>query len=101
MAIGKEGDLCTLAIDGRQLPARIGLDWSFPPAWAVAEKRGNETLLDTFLRVAKWGSVVSYDPIGPDVLRVQTKDADASKPATWPSLSAVGREEIVTFTHMV
>jgi hypothetical protein len=93
----KSGSLMTLAIRNEDMPARLGLDWSY----SYEQVRGRMELYrempigELTCRIAdQWGSVVSYDVILAPILRVRCRDS-VENPRDWPLLSMVTNEQII------
>ena len=97
---GLEPKRLKLAVSSRDLPTRVGLDWSY--AWELQEARvqGAEQGDLDFLgcEVAdEFGSIISYDPISPSLLRVCTAKTEFFYPEQWPFFNDVGVSEIALF----
>jgi len=89
-----------LAVSSRDLPKKIGLDWSY--AWEFQEPRlqsaNPENLPVIGCAVAhEFGSIVSYEPISSKLLRICTKQTDFVDPAYWCFLNEVDDNEIAFF----
>jgi hypothetical protein len=90
--VSRDAPLFRLALNGADLPPRIGLDWSFPESWALRgitkETHPKSPAADVFTYVVNGtGSVVSYDRIPPSALRVCPRGTPLnSDPSTWPLL---------------
>ena len=75
-----EGEsLFRLAVRPKDLPVRLGVDWSFDAPWAAAERlrtqHENRDIGELFAYIAnEYGTFLSYDPIPPEALLVQLKD---------------------------
>lgn len=89
-----------LALSSRDLPKRVGLDWSYE--WKLQELRFHRTIDDSLDVIGcsiahEFGSVVSYDPISPSHLRICTSAAESINPDDWPFLSEANESEIALF----
>ena len=81
-----------MAVDGSDLPMRIGVDWSYGGCLTLVDVLVRESptspLPSIFVEVAlRRGSIVSYDIIPATAVRVRTKGAPANDPSQWPLLS--------------
>jgi hypothetical protein len=95
------GLIFRVAVRASDLPARVGLDWSYPHNWDlrnVSEQQIHALGKDgaVLYVVDDTGCVASYDAIPPEVLRVCTIGKHGLFPSTWPLLSAVGNDEVQT-----
>lgn len=95
----RDHDLFVLAVRNTDLPARIGIDWSFPSCGELVDilkaERPERDSADIFAEVVRRrGSVVSYDPIPLEMLRVRLKDSPPADPDKWPHLSQVSIESV-------
>jgi hypothetical protein len=84
---------CT-ALHRDHLPKRLALDYSMPLTWDKAARlkvlspEGSD--IDIFLAVVREaGSVASYDPVSPDLLRVWVTEAPKDEPQEWPLLAHI------------
>lgn len=98
----QQGNRVCLAIENTGLPERLGLDWSFDgtiglpavlrrdhPEWSVP--------LIFVTVVHRRGSVISYDPIHRNALRVFAKDCPPHDLMRWPMLADTTDNDLVTF----
>lgn len=79
------------------LPVRIGVDWS-NDATALAQNKlsGDVPADEAFVKVVEEaGSLASYDPIQPSLLRISPAAAPDSDPATWPRLVDVQDDAVI------
>jgi hypothetical protein len=81
-------EMAHLAMRATDLPTRVGLDWSYPYNWDLAETiRVDNPEMDSSavaVEVARRsGSVVSYDVIPAYQLLICPPDGDINDPATW------------------
>jgi hypothetical protein len=96
------GHIFRLAIRSSDLPARISLDWSYPESWDlrnITERQIAEMGKDgsVLYVIDDTGSVGSYDPISSSVLRVCPRGKHGQFPSTWPMLSQVQDDDIMTY----
>lgn len=88
-----------MAVAREDLPPNIGLDWSYDTVWALPaiilkdepEKSKEEIFYDI---VRRRGSVVSYAPLLPSVLRVRSKTACEHMPSDWPKLQDITLDDL-------
>lgn len=90
-----------LAVASRDLPEKVGLDWSY--AWEFQKDRlqsaDRERLHVIGCAVAhEFGSIVSYDSISSTLLRICTKPDVSIDPACWHPLNEVDENEIAFFS---
>ncbi|MCG7391970.1 hypothetical protein MHY87_03520 [Microvirga sp. ACRRW] len=102
IVIGKEPPFLKLAIPSIALPDRIGLDWSFPESWRLAESLYESNAISDpysiLVEVAvNLGSVVAYDSIPSGSIRVCPKSAPNSNLADWPPLDEAINSELALF----
>ncbi len=101
VAIGDpEPQRVRLAISSEDLPKRIGLDWSFEWSRQEARIRGNTNLPIEAVGCEladEFGSIVSYDPISANLLKVCTHGVDSDLPDIWPNLNRVENTAILLF----
>lgn len=88
-----------LAVRNADLPARIGIDWSFPSCGELVDILKEETperdSADIFAEVVRRrGSVVSYEAIPLHILRVRLKDSSPNDPYEWSLLSQTSIEDV-------
>jgi hypothetical protein len=86
------GDFVKLGIAAKDLPGCLGLDWSFPPRWNLAAVLGRDSqgadAVQVALEVVRRGAVVvTYDDVGPDLLRIWVKGSAIDRPSDWPTLA--------------
>lgn len=100
------GKRICLAICRNALPKRIGLDWSYGSmvnrahGYWQAQPAQSKSVAQAFVDVvASWGSVVSYDLIPPEALRVLTKDTPPNDINRWPFLISTKDEQLHVFPH--
>jgi hypothetical protein len=91
-----------MAISNRDLPPSIGLDWSHGFAMNLASvlqtDNPNWSNSDIFIEVARrLGTLVSYSPLAPSVIRVRTNDCDANNPESWPLLIDTEESQVYSF----
>ncbi|MCA1549697.1 hypothetical protein I6F36_22965 [Bradyrhizobium sp. BRP19] len=96
------GPYICLALSIETLPHKIGLDWSYDGAVGIAQTLRDEQpsrpIRDIFLEaIYRWGSMVSYEPIRPDGLRVCCTDCLPHDPRRWPTLVSVSNEMLMQF----
>jgi hypothetical protein len=96
------GHVFRMGVRASDLPARVGLDWSYPDNWDMrhisAQQIHDFGKDGAILYVMdQTGSVASYDPIPASALRVCTRGKHGLYPSTWPLLSSVGNEDVMTF----
>jgi hypothetical protein len=96
------GELFRVGLRAADLPERVGLDWSYSDSWAL--RNISETQIGSLGKqgallsvVNDTGSVVSYLPLQPSVLRVCTHGKHGTFPSTWPMLAEVQNDQIVSF----
>ncbi|MER9065996.1 hypothetical protein NKH84_05430 [Mesorhizobium sp. M0902] len=94
---GQELKLVSLAIDTRDLPNDLGLDFSY--SWqdatnhlAASTKSAHETAGDIAHML---GSVVSFNTIAPDKIRVFANGSAPASPLTWPPLLCTPDSEVI------
>jgi len=80
----------SLAVMGRNLPSRLGLDWSYE--WRLISNRfkmySQDSITEFTLRIAnEFGSIVSYDNIPSQNLRIFNKGNAPDNPDTWMPLT--------------
>lgn len=92
-----EVNLVTLAVAVEELPERMHSDWS--NAWqlqegriSLYESRGADFVAKHL--IAEFGSVVSYDAISPEKLRVFCVDAPPADPLRWSPLTSAADKMI-------
>jgi hypothetical protein len=88
----------SFAVENEDLPAELGLDWSYAPDLVLQTLDANPALSvnDAILLVAnEFGSIVSYLPIEPDRLRVYCKGNPPTNPLAWRRLLATADGEII------
>jgi hypothetical protein len=81
--------LFKVAVHRDDLPASVGVDWSFGGTTELAADlaEGNDKLAEIFLRVIEDREVIlSYEPIPASALRVFPKANPALPPSEWPML---------------
>ena len=88
----------SFAVEACDLPRRVCLDWSY--SWDLVEtfiSANPETSIEelTLHIASKYGSIASYDKIGPEKLRVFCADNPPANPLSWPSLSCTSDSRIV------
>jgi hypothetical protein len=98
----KDGKRFLVAVRGDDLPARIGLDWSFPYCWNLAAilKQDHPAMTDDQVfceTMRRAGSLASYEPIPPSVLHAWSKGTPRAEPWAWPKLADVDFEDIEFF----
>ena len=84
----------TFSFSSENLPDRIGIDWSYYsiPDYGVDWGFNAE---DVTVKIAdRRGSIVSYDPVLPQFLRVFVNGASPANPDSWPSLLSVSAADI-------
>ena len=95
-----------MAFAGEDLPEAISLDWSYASALEIAEKieefkcvvwSSSQVFVEA---VRRRGSVVSYEPIPPTVLRVRTRACRAD-PGGWPRLVDTDRTDVAVTTGIL
>ncbi len=94
--------LFKVAISAASLPSIVTLDWSFPGCWELAcvLERGAERKSDEqiFCAVVKRrGSIMAYNSISVESLRVFTKGCVEDDPSAWPFIQSVHPSEIQAF----
>lgn len=99
----QQGISVCLAIENAALPARLGLDWSFDGAFGLPEVLRSDhpdwSVPLIFVTVVhRKGSVVSYDPIPRDALRVFAKDCPPHDLTRWPFLADTTDSDLVRFS---
>ena len=98
----QEPPYIVLAVDIQGLPHRIGLDWSHDGAVGCAqsihEYEPQRLLTDVFIEaVYRFGSMVVYDGIARQHLRVCCKGCLPHDPGRWPLLVNVPNDQIIHF----
>jgi hypothetical protein len=98
----QSGPFICLTLNLETLPHKIGLDWSYDGAVGIAQVLRNEkpdrSASSIFQEaVYRWGSMISYQPIKIEGLRVCCKHSLPHNPERWPLLAGVGNEELVHF----
>lgn len=85
---GIEDRSYTLAVNATHLPARIGVDWSYDPCWVkLIEFAENCEPAEALYKVGlKYGSIVTYDHIPAEHLRIWSEGAPNDDPAQWLKL---------------
>ena len=88
------------AIGSTDLPARVGLDWTYE--WDVQDRALRKLSKVSVECVGVWlahelGSIVSYDGIASTSLRVCVKSSDQKNPSSWPSLCEASDADILSF----
>jgi hypothetical protein len=89
----QQGPFVCLAICRESLPRRVGLDWSYDGGFGIAEvlraEDGGRSAACIFVESAKrWGSILSYDAIPKEALRVYVHGCMPHDPKLWPMLTA-------------
>ena len=88
--------LMSVAVDSRYLPESVGLDWAYPGYVADPPPAFGQSLRHAVIyTAARYGSIVSYDLIKPNVLRVFCKGNSPSSPRSWTSLLQANPNHIV------
>lgn len=91
-----------LAIERDNLPAKIGLDWSYDGCWNLARILNEETPTMTNEHifcavVTRWGSVMSYEAIPAVNIRVWTRSSSREDPSGWPYIGDTDRDAVQIF----
>jgi hypothetical protein len=89
-----------LALAASHVPSEVGLDWSY--LWGVAadirEKTPEMPASDVFLATVKErGSVVSYQGVHPEQLRICASGDSHDDPSAWRPLSKVTDDQVELF----
>jgi hypothetical protein len=98
----QQGPFICLAISTETLPHRIGVDWTYDGAVGIARVLRHEQPRrpadEIFVEAVKrWGSMVSYDPIPLNGLRVCAKGCLPHDPLRWPMLVGTTNDELANF----
>lgn len=98
----QRGPFVCLAFGNKALPNRLGLDWSYGGAVEIASVlRADEPstqIADIFVKAVKrWGSMVVYDSIPREALRVCAKGCLPHAPERWPPLIQIGSGDLIHF----
>jgi hypothetical protein len=98
----QQGPFICLALSTETLPHKIGLDWSHDGAVGIARVLRNERpdrSADAIFveAVKRWGSMLSYEPIRIDGLRVCCKGCLPHDPARWPMLVGAANDCYIHF----
>lgn len=88
----RDHDQIILAISNSDLPARVGIDWSYDGCWGlvdVLKEQGPGAHSSAIFAevVRKTGCVASYDPVPLSAVRAWTVGTPRIDPAKWPLLS--------------
>jgi hypothetical protein len=94
-----DGPLVQFAVQTRDLPGALSLDWSMGGTWPLPDilfdqascATWDEAFLETFQRRR---SIVVMQCVHAEFLRVRTLTSDAYDPACWPKLLATAPEDI-------
>jgi hypothetical protein len=86
-----------LALCGKDVPGRIGVDWSnLATLLALGKLPDGMPATAAFVKVVEEaGSFASYDPIISSLLRISPAAAPGSDPATWPRLVDVRDDTVI------
>lgn len=85
----------TFAIIGEHLPHNVGLDWSYYPRLSSPPPIVGNTLVHwVSYNAHEYGSVVSYERIPPERLRVFCHKSGPANPLSWPLLQTVTDDKI-------
>jgi len=98
----QQGPFVCLALSTETLPHRIGLDWSYDGAIGIAQVLRDEQpqrhVDEIFVEAVKrWGSLVSYDPVRLDHLRVCARGCLPHDPSRWPVLIGTPNDQLMHF----
>jgi hypothetical protein len=86
----------SLALSAEYLPTHVGLDWSFEWACQCAEIENILGVEDAALHAAHaYGSVVTYDQVPAEHLRIFCKDNSPANPLSWTALLNARPEDII------
>lgn len=93
------GPLVQFAVQTRDLPGVLSLDWSMAGTWSLPDillgDRSCATLDEAFIETfRRRRSIVVTQCIHAEFLRVRTLTSVASDPACWPKLLATAPEDI-------
>lgn len=87
-----------IAVEGMDLPANVGLDWSFPNCWTLGlllRMETQDTDAEIVHQVAhRYGSIACYEGIAPEKLRVKTRTNTDSDFGQWPKIQDVDEDEL-------
>jgi len=91
-----------MALHRDDLPTTVGLDFSYSGTWTLPAIIKNDcptaTNDDIFCEVVRRrGSVITYEPIPKEALRVWTTGKPQNDPSQWPRLVDVERGDIKEF----
>ena len=91
------GTQVRFALCRKDVPARIGMDWSNDATTLVLNKLpGDVPPTEAFVKVvAAAGSFASYDPVNRSLLRISPAAAPNSDPAMWPRLVDVRDDTVI------
>lgn len=95
----RDHEQIVLAISNSDLPLRIGIDWSYTGCCKLVDDLRNEfreaDSSAIFAEVVRRrGSLVSYDPIPPNAVRVWGRGTPLIDPAKWPLISECPFSEV-------
>src|SRR5262249_39586850 len=94
----KDPPLLSIAMSAPDLPPRVGLDWS--NSWNIVlgrmELHAQMPIPEFVTRIAnEFGSVISYDRIPPESLRVYCRGNPPTFPPEWQPLLRAEREALI------
>jgi hypothetical protein len=94
----REGPFITLALHKEQLPKIVGLDWSYCwPSIRHALHAADDIMAVVRETAHRYGSIVSYQPIPPEHLRVFCSGDAPAAPLGWRMLENANDNEIYSF----
>jgi hypothetical protein len=91
-----EPPLVSFAVRAEDLPAKVGLDWSYMWPMVLGRMDLYTTIPELIPNVAhSLGSIVSYDKVEPSVIRVFCKGNRPSDPLTWKPAAGLNITDVL------
>lgn len=97
----QSGPFVLLSVRAAHLPARVGVDWSYTGCWERARRiwngrQGDDAVGEVLVGVADvFGSIISYERLPPDTLRVCCDRELRGEPESWPLLVEADENKIL------
>jgi hypothetical protein len=97
-----EPPLVRLVVSSSDLPARVGIDWSYALCWKkvrdLRKAAPNLSPGEIFVRVVgNCGSIACYEKVDASKLRVESNGTEEDNPGTWPILNTVPNDQVKTY----
>lgn len=90
--------LFLVAVRGNDLPAKVGLDWSYDYSWNLGKTLHSESVLTkdeiVFDVARRSGSIACYSGIDPGNLRVKARRNTADDFDQWPKIQDVTENDL-------